>query len=76
MSSEWQVVDTLQKKKEKLKQKRSENAIENAEKQKKRMEVCPNSLTSKRNVNLQSFRSHERKKQNLKDLDWGSASLM
>ena len=40
MSSEWQVVDTLQKKKEKLKQKHAENAIENAAKEKKRVEVC------------------------------------
>jgi hypothetical protein len=40
MSSEWQVVDTLQKKKEKLKQKHTENAIESAAKAKKRLDVC------------------------------------
>lgn len=39
MSSEWQVVDTLQKKKEKLKEKRAANAVENAVKEKQRKEV-------------------------------------
>jgi hypothetical protein len=47
MSSEWQVVDTLQKKKEKLKQKHAESAIESAAKEKKRHEVSHSDLPSK-----------------------------
>lgn len=72
MSGGWQVVDTLHKKKEKLKQKHADNAVESAIREKKRAEVFSLYITMSQRSNADwGIQEQQEKEAELKRLGLG-----